>query len=154
LMTPPVSTLPAANAEGLDPVRTITLTFPEPLDVAALRRMLTIELRPLPGAAADHLAAPAGSGGGTAAGGAGEAHVLGGQDFQIKSQERAARADAASYVVTLARPIPLGTRAILHFRLSLAEESHESALDVAFRTAERFRVVGLGCAGAEVPVAS
>jgi uncharacterized protein YfaS (alpha-2-macroglobulin family) len=148
LMSPPTSTLPAARAEGLDPVRTITLVFPEPLDVAALRRMLTIELRALPGAA-DTVAAPAG---GAAA--ADQVRVLTGQDFQIKSQERGSRSDPATYIVSLARPIPLGTRAVLHFRLSLAEESHESALDLAFQTAERFRVVALGCPGAQAPIAS
>ncbi|HLX09482.1 MAG TPA: MG2 domain-containing protein [Thermoanaerobaculia bacterium] len=153
LMSPPTSMLPAAGAEGLEPVRTITLVFPEPLDVQALRRMLTIELRPLPGAAAEGVAE--GSGGGQPAGAAPEtARLLSGQDFQIKAQERSSRSDPAAYVVTLARPVPLGTRAVLHFRLSLAEEAHESALDLAFQTAERFRVTALGCPGAQAPIAS
>jgi uncharacterized protein YfaS (alpha-2-macroglobulin family) len=139
LMSPPTSMLPAAGAEGLDPVRTITLVFPEPLDVQALRRMLTLELRPLPGAAAEPGAA---------------SRTLTAQDFQIKVQERGARSDPAAYVITLARPVPLGTRALLHFRLSLAEEAPESALDLGFQTAERFRVVALGCPGAQAPIAS
>jgi uncharacterized protein YfaS (alpha-2-macroglobulin family) len=175
LMSPPTSMLPAAGAEGLEPVRTITLVFPEPLDVQALRRMLTIELRPLPGTGAD--SAPAGTigagegmGAGAAAagrkgatGGPGRppagaasetARLLTAQDFQIKAQERGARSDPAAYVVTLARPVPLGTRAVLHFRLSLAEEAPEAALDLAFQTAERFRVTALGCPGAQAPIAS
>lgn len=174
LMSPPTSMLPAAGAEGLEPVRTVTLVFPEPLDVQALRRMLTIELRPLPGTGAD--SAPAGTIGagegtsaGTAAGRSGKtgtagrppagaapetARLLTAQDFQIKAQERGARSDPAAYVVTLARPVPLGTRAVLHFRLSLAEEAPESALDLAFQTAERFRVTALGCPGAQAPIAS
>jgi len=134
-------------------VRTITLVFPEPLDVQALRRMLAIELRPLPGAAAD--GQPAGSGDGQPAAGMPEtARLLTGQDFQIKAQERSSRSDPAAYVVTLERPVPLGTRAVLHFRLSLAEEAHEGALDLAFQTAERFRVTALGCPGAQAPIAS
>ncbi|MBV8199012.1 MAG: alpha-2-macroglobulin, partial [Acidobacteria bacterium] len=141
LMSPPASMLPAAGAEGLEPVRTITLVFPEPLDVQALRRMLTIELRPLPGTGNDS-AAPGG------------ARLLTAQDFQIKAQERSARSEPAAYVVTLARPVPLGTRALLHFRLSLAEEAPESALDLGFQTAERFRVTALGCPGAQAPIAS
>jgi alpha-2-macroglobulin len=157
LMSPPTSMLPAAGAEGLEPVRTITLVFPEPLDVQALRRMLTIELRPLPGTGAD--TAPAGTIGASAArppaGAAPEtARLLTAQDFQIKAQERGARSDPAAYVVTLARPVPLGTRAVLHFRLSLAEEAPESALDLAFQTAERFRVTALGCPGSQAPIAS
>jgi uncharacterized protein YfaS (alpha-2-macroglobulin family) len=146
LMAPPSSTLPAAGAEGLDPVRTITLTFPEPLDPQVLRRMLTIELRPLPGASDDSASPP---------GAAPEpSRILTAQDFQIKAEERGARSDPATYVVTLARPVRLGTRAVLHFRLSLSEEGPESALDLAFQTAERFRVVALGCPGAQAPVAS
>ncbi|HEY6320362.1 MAG TPA: MG2 domain-containing protein, partial [Thermoanaerobaculia bacterium] len=82
------------------------------------------------------------------------ARLLTAQDFQIKAQERGARSDPAAYVVTLARPVPLGTRAVLHFRLSLAEEAPESALDLAFQTAERFRVTALGCPGAQAPIAS
>jgi uncharacterized protein YfaS (alpha-2-macroglobulin family) len=181
LMSPPTSMLPAAGAEGLEPVRTITLVFPEPLDVQALRRMLTIELRPLPGTGADSapagtIGASDGTGGGAGTlgtrpgagrkggtGGAGRppagaapetARLLTAQDFQIKAQERGARSDPAAYVVTLARPVPLGTRAVLHFRLSLAEEAPESALDLAFQTAERFRVTALGCPGAQAPIAS
>jgi uncharacterized protein YfaS (alpha-2-macroglobulin family) len=141
LMSPPTSMLPAAGAEGLEPMRTITLVFPEPLDVQALRRMLTIELRPLPGTGAD--AAPAGT-----------ARLLTARDFQIKAQERGERSAPAAYVVTLARPVPLATRALLHFRLSLAEETAESALDLSFQTAERFRITALGCPGASAPIAS
>src|SRR5260370_23285141 len=75
-MSPPTSMLPAAGAEGLEPVRTITLVFPEPLDVQALRRMLTIELRSLPGTGADSapartIGAGRGTGGGGTSGGAG-----------------------------------------------------------------------------------
>ena len=49
LMSAPISSLPANGAEGLEPVDGVTLTFPEPLDEAALARMVRIELRPLPG---------------------------------------------------------------------------------------------------------
>jgi alpha-2-macroglobulin len=141
LMSPPISMLPAAGSEGLDPVRTVTLVFPEPLDVQALRRMLSIELRPLPGAEGAMAPLQAGDTSRTS-------------DFQVKAQERASRSDPAAYVITLSRPVPPGTRAVLHFRLSLAEEAAESALDVGFQTAERFRVTALGCPGAQAPIAS
>ncbi len=52
-MAPPVVDDPARPAqEGLGPVDAITLTFAEPLDVAALAKMLRLELRPLPGVGA------------------------------------------------------------------------------------------------------
>jgi hypothetical protein len=175
LMSPPVSMLPAAGSEGLDPVRTVTLVFPEPLDVQALRRMLTIELRPLPGAegevgsVAASRASPAkapvaasrtssakapSQGGDTSYGSQQAGDSSRSSDFQVKAQERASRSEPAAYVITLSRPVPLGTRAVLHFRLSLADEAPESALDLGFQTAERFRVTALGCPGAQAPIAS
>ncbi|HVT57480.1 MAG TPA: MG2 domain-containing protein [Thermoanaerobaculia bacterium] len=143
LMAPPQRTLPAADAEGLEPVQAITLVFPEPIAPAALKRMLSLELRPLPGMAG----APRGGGGEPA-------RWLSAEDFQIKAQDRSARSDPASYVVTLAQPVPLGTRAVLHFRLALSEGRPESSLDLSFATAEHFRVVSLGCPGSQAPIAS
>ncbi|HEY0780840.1 MAG TPA: MG2 domain-containing protein, partial [Thermoanaerobaculia bacterium] len=139
LMRPPVSSLPAEHADGLDPVQSITLTFREPLDPQALARMLSIELRPLPGV--DSSATQ-------------PSRVLTAQDFQVKTLDRSARFAPASYVLVLKQPIPLGTRAILHFRLSLQEETPESSLDLSFQTAEPFRVVSLGCTGQQAPISS
>ena len=51
LISPPAKTLPAEGEEVADPVKTITLSFPEPLDPQTLGRMLSIEVRPLPGVA-------------------------------------------------------------------------------------------------------
>ena len=143
LISPPAKTLPGENEEVADPVKSITLVFPEPLDPQTLGRMLSIEVRPLPGVAR-------GSG---AAGTAGDTpRLITARDFQIKALDRKARNDPAPYVLTLATPIPLGSKAVLHFRLSLGEASPESSLDLAFTTAEPFRVVSLGCSGARVPV--
>jgi alpha-2-macroglobulin len=146
LISPPAKTLPGENEEVADPVQAITLVFPEPLDPQTLGRMLSIEVRPLPGVAQ----------GATSAGTTGEAGAaprwITARDFQVKALDRKERNDPAPYVVTLATPIPLGAKAILHFRLSLGEAAAESALDLAFTTAEPFRVLSLGCAGARVPV--
>jgi uncharacterized protein YfaS (alpha-2-macroglobulin family) len=140
LISPPSKTLPAENEEVADPVKSITLVFPEPLDPATLGRMLSIEVRPLPGVA-------------RGAGGAGsEPRWITARDFQIKALDRKERNDPAPYVVTLATPIPLGSKAVLHFRLSLGEASPASSLDLAFSTAEPFRVISLGCSGSRVPV--
>jgi alpha-2-macroglobulin len=138
LMSPPLATSPREGAEGLDPVAAITLTFPEPLDPQALRRMLTIELRPLPGAAAA----------------GGPPRWLTAQDFTVKALDRGSRSAPAGYVLALAQPVPLGTRAVLHFQLSLSEPGPESSLDLTFATAEPFRVVSLGCPGGLVPIAA
>ena len=140
LMSPPAKTWPSEGEEVADPVRTITLELPEPLDPQTLARMLTIEIRPLPGL-------------GRGAG-AGEAplRTLTARDFTVKALDRKSRRDPAAYVVTLASPVPLGSHATLRFRLSLAEAGTEASLDLSFRTAEPFRVTAVGCQGPRLPV--
>jgi uncharacterized protein YfaS (alpha-2-macroglobulin family) len=134
LMEPPIRTIPEDGAEGLDPVQAISLTFAEPLDAAALLRMLTIEVRPLPGVA------PEGS------------RWLKGDDLTLKAVERKRSGDNATYVLDLATPIPLGVRAIVHLRLSVEDDPTLSFAEVSFSTAEPFRVVSLGCGGSLAPV--
>lgn len=134
LMATPIETFPANGSEGLEAVREITLTFAEPIDSGALARMISIELRPLPGI------------------GPGEARWLGSQDFQVKTKERLSRQDPASYVLILNEPIPLGMRALVHFRLSLDDSSSQSFYEIAFSTAEPFRATAVGCREMRYPV--
>ncbi len=89
--------------------------------------MVTLELRPLPGI------------------GVGEGQWLTRDDFEVKSMERKSRSDAATYVLSLKEPIPLGVRAIVHLRLSLDDDASESFTQVEFSTAQPFRVTGAGC---------
>jgi len=140
LMSPPSSTQPAEGEEVAAPVRTVTLEFPEPLDPQTLARMLTIEVRPLPGLARGAGAADT------------PVRTLTARDFTVKALERKTRRDPASYVVTLASPVQLGSQATLHFRLSLAEAAPEASLDLSFHTAEPFRVTTVGCEGPRLPV--
>jgi len=140
LMSPPLKTQPSEGEEVAAPVRTVTLELPEPLDPQTLARMLTIEVRPLPGLARGAGAADT------------PVRTLTARDFTIKALDRKSRRDPAAYVVTLASPVPLGSRATLHFRLSLAESGPEASLDLSFRTAEPFRVTAVGCQGPRLPV--
>jgi hypothetical protein len=135
LMAPPVSTIPRAGQEGLGALDAITLTFAEPLDVAALAKMLRLELRPLPGVDAA------------------KSRFLKDDDFAIKVQERASRADNASYVLQLRAPIPLGTRVTVHYRLSLDDTAARSFAETTFATAEPFRVTAFSCGGSRLPLA-
>src|SRR5439155_442749 len=79
----------ANDALGVERVEAITLAFAEPIDPADLARMVTIELRPLPGV------------------GSGQARWMTAADFQVKALERHARSDPATYVLELASPVPL-----------------------------------------------
>ncbi len=134
LMSPPSQTVPSAGQEGLDPVEAVTLTFGEPMDTAALARMVSIELRTLPGV-----------------GGAPERLVRRG-DFEIKAMERHGPSDSATYVLTLDDPIPLGTRATVRFQLAIEEDEEASFSSFSFATAEPFRVATIGCSRARYPV--
>jgi len=134
LMPAPIETIPGDGADGLEPVSEITLAFRDPLDASALERMVGVELRPLPGV------------------GSAEARVLTKDELEVKSLERASRSDAARYVLVLRQPVALGTRVVLRLRLSLEDKESESFREIAFRTAEPFRVAALGCREKQVPV--
>jgi uncharacterized protein YfaS (alpha-2-macroglobulin family) len=134
LMEPPVSSVPGDGATGLQSVEAITLTFREPLAVEALAQMLAIELRPLPGI------------------GAGRGRFLKRDAFEIKVMERRARDDQASYVLSLKEPLPLGHRVIVRMRLALEDDEARSFSEVAFSTAEAFRLVRAGCRGEQLPL--
>ncbi|HSD27385.1 MAG TPA: MG2 domain-containing protein, partial [Vicinamibacteria bacterium] len=112
----------------------VALTFATPLDPAALARMVSLELRPLPGV--DRASG----------------RVLSPDDFEIKVVERKSRADAARYVLLLRDPIPLGTRTLLRLRLALDDRQDEAFREIVFSTAEPFRVVRVGCRASTFPV--
>ncbi|MEO8198279.1 MAG: alpha-2-macroglobulin family protein, partial [Thermoanaerobaculia bacterium] len=149
LMAAPTASEPRTGAEGLPPLETIGLTFPEPIAPEALARALSIEHRPLPGLAGD------------------DARRLSRQDFEIKSVERAAPGDAASYVLRLRQAIPLGRKVFVRFALRLDEGAGTGAAGIAtaagsaaeramselvFSTAEPFRAVRFGCRRTQLPV--
>ncbi len=136
LMAAPTATVPAADAEGLPPVDAITLSFAEPLDPGALARMVTIELRPLPGV-------------GT---GMAESRWLDADDFRIKVMERRELGDAASYVLLLHEPVASGTRAVVYLRLSLDDSIEQAFKRIPFATAAPFRALHLGCGNNRYPL--
>ncbi len=134
LMSPPSHSVPSSGQEGLDPVETVTLTFSEPMDPGALGRMVSIELRQLPGV-----------------GGPPDRTIQRG-DFEIKAMERRGPSDSATYVLTLDEPIPLGARATVRFQLALDDGDDASFHSFDFATAEPFRVAELGCSRGRYPV--
>ena len=51
MMQAPMAMQPSSGAQGLPPFRTLTLTFPQPLAIEALKQMVRLEVRELPGLA-------------------------------------------------------------------------------------------------------
>ena len=134
LMEVPTQTIPADREEGLDPVERISLTFAEALDPKALRQMVRIGVRPLPGIDDS------------------QTRWLDQRDFELKVIERVQRRDPASYVLTLGRAIPSGQRVIVRLRLSLEDSTNDTFKDISFTTSESFRVTGMGCSEMHLPI--
>ncbi len=136
LMTPPRDVDPADGATDLPPTDTVRLTFDSALSTADLARMLSFELRALPGAAA----------------GEESARVIDHGDFVVKAIQRDGPRDQATYAVTLRHPVPPGTRVTVRLGLGRSAGA-ESVSRTTFTTAAPFRVESLGCPGGLRPVA-
>ena len=127
LLPEPVQTGPRDQPEGIANLDTISLTFEDPVDPAALAGLLTIELRPLPGI--------------DAAGG----QTLTREDFDIRALERADRADKQTYLVMLHQPLPDQRLVILRLRLSDEPGLDDPLFELRLRTATPFTLAGLDC---------
>ena len=127
LLPAPVQTAPQDQPEGIANLDTISLTFPEPVDPAALGRLLTIELRPLPGIDSTG------------------SQTLTRADFDIRPLERADRADRQTYLVMLHRPLPDQRVVILRLRLADSPGLDDPLFSLRLRTATPFTVSSLDC---------
>ena len=136
LLDPAVQTSPANGAADLEEMRSLSLTFSEPLDVKALAGMLDIYVSPLPGldaAQAQHLTP---------------------SDFDIKTVERTAPGDQATYIVEFHQPIPDGMHVAVDIGLSPVPGLQGTVEHLAFSTADAFRPTSMGCAGEQAPLAA
>ncbi|HRD49306.1 MAG TPA: alpha-2-macroglobulin family protein [Candidatus Contendobacter sp.] len=127
LLPAPVRSAPAHATENLPQFDRVTLTFPTPVDPAALARLLTLEVRPLPAVGSEGL------------------RVLNARDFEIKVGERADRSAEANYVVVLRDPVPGNHQIDLKLRLSDEPSLNDELKTLSFRTAEPFRLKNLQC---------
>ena len=128
LLPVPTQTGPADDPAGIADLDRIALTFPTPVDTAALARLTTIEIRPQPGITADTTT------------------TLTAQDFDIRAVERARRADPQTYMVVLHRPIPDGQVAILRLRLSDVPGLDAPIFETRLTTAVPFAFTDMECA--------
>ncbi|MBR0655761.1 alpha-2-macroglobulin [Plastoroseomonas arctica] len=124
LLSAPLRTSPEAGGDGLPNFDSIALTFPDPVDPAALSRLLSIELRDARGTTT---------------------RTLTEQDFVIRPIERQARAAPASYLVVLHRPIPDGHVVLLRLRLSDEPGLDDPAFELRLRSASPFTLTDTTC---------
>ncbi|MGV1760213.1 alpha-2-macroglobulin [Rhizobium sp. A22-96] len=127
LLPVPVSTVPASGDDPVNELDQITLTFAEPVDIAALARLLSIELRPAPGI---------GDEGGL---------MLGAKDFDIQPLERNSRSDQQSYVVKLHTSVPDGRVVLVRLKLADTQDFSDQIFELRARTAVPFTMTNSDC---------
>ena len=126
LLPLPLQTAPGPSDNGVANLDTFALTFAEPVEEAALRRLLTIELSPQPGLP-------------------GGAQTLSDQDFDLRASERSSRADKQTYLVVLRRPLPDGKIATLRLRLSDEPGLDDPSFALTLRSAVPFGLTDSYC---------
>ncbi|WP_363349387.1 MG2 domain-containing protein [Methylocystis echinoides] len=127
LLPTPSSTNPAADAEPTPELTQIALTFAQPIDAAALSRLVSVELRPAPGVS------PQGG------------QMLSPSAYDIRPLERGARGDEQTYVLRLRDSIADGRVAILRLKLSDEPGLDDETYELRIRTALPFAVTEASC---------
>ncbi|GLI94150.1 MG2 domain-containing protein [Methylocystis echinoides] len=127
LLPTPASTIPAADADPTPELTQIALTFAQPVDMAALARLIAVELRPVPGVS------PQGG------------QILGPSAYDIRALERSAPADPQTYVIRLRDSIADGRVAILRLKLSDEPGLDDETFELRVRTALPFAVTETNC---------
>ena len=122
LLPVPTATGPANSDTGTADLDTIALQFDQPVDLGALARLLTIELRP------------------QAAAGGHASQVLTATDFTLRPLERSGRGDKQTIVVTLRQPIPDGQVATLRLRLSDEPGLDDPIFDLPIKSGLPFKL--------------
>ena len=102
MMSAPSGMSPYEGSTDLRPFRTLTLTFPQPLPLPALKQMLTLEIRDLPGLADS------------------PTRVV--KDFSLSQLPRDNQRSPAVYAITLDEDVPEGKQLRVTVSLALGEE--------------------------------
>jgi uncharacterized protein YfaS (alpha-2-macroglobulin family) len=127
LLPVPTATGPANSDTGTADLDTIALQFDQPVDLGALARLLTVELRP------------------QAAAGGNPSQVLTAADFTLRPLERSGRGDKQTIVVTLLQPILDGQVATLRLRLSDEPGLDDPIFDLPIKSALPFKLRDAYC---------
>ncbi|MGC4000339.1 MAG: alpha-2-macroglobulin family protein [Anaeromyxobacter sp.] len=131
MMSAPSSLSPADGSDDLRPFRAFTLTFPQPLPLDGLRRMLSLELRDAPGP--------------------GDGPVVRLSRFTLAQLPRGDQREAASYAVTLPEDVPEGRQLSVKVALALGQEGTQLWTG-RLSTRPPFHLVKVRCGQAELPV--
>jgi hypothetical protein len=132
MMTAPQAMQPANGSTGLPPFRTLTLSFAQPLDVVALKKMLRLEVRDLPGL--------------------GDQPRQQIEDFSLALLPRADQKDPATYALSFEPEVGEGKMLVVTAALALGEADGTLWTGRA-STRTDFRLEEVQCAGQRLGVA-
>ncbi|HEY4219784.1 MAG TPA: hypothetical protein VGO62_00545, partial [Myxococcota bacterium] len=124
MMTAPSAMTPADGADNLRPFRTLSLTFPQALPLEALKQMLHVEIRDLPGL--------------------GDSARVIVEKPALSELPRATMKDPATYAITLDDEVGEGKQLIVSLSLALGDEGKALWIGRA-STRTGFQLVEVAC---------
>lgn len=136
LVQPPTQLVPAPGSGQLSPTANISLSFPQPIEVATLAQMIRLQVSPLPGLSDQ------------------SSYWLTQRDFHLKAMERKSIRDVATYVLTLKRPLPDGQAVTLELRIAPNASLTNAVMRYRYQTQTPFRLSQVGIGKAVFPIAS
>ncbi len=131
MMSPPSAMAPSSGSEGLRPFRVVTLTFPQALPPASLKKMVSLELRDLPGLA--------------------DSPRKKVQRFTLAPLPRASQRDPGTWAITLEEEVPEGTQLVVQVSLALGSEG-TTLWTGRLSTRTPFTLQAVRCGSAEFPL--
>jgi uncharacterized protein YfaS (alpha-2-macroglobulin family) len=132
MMSAPSRMSPAPDSENLRPFRSFTLSFPQPLPIAALKQMLKLELRDPPGLADSPRRAL--------------------KDFSIAPLPRASARDEAGYAIALDEEVPEGKQLRVEVALALGD-ADRTLWTGRLSTQAPFHLQAVSCGGHSLALA-
>lgn len=127
LLPTPSSTNPLNGAEPATELTQIALTFAQPVDIAALKRLITVELRPTPGVS------PQGG------------QILSAAAYDLRALERSERNAEQTYVLRFHDAIADGRVAIVRLKLSDEPGLDDETYELRVQTAAPFAATEATC---------
>lgn len=133
LLTPPVSVSPAPGSREMEPLNRLEFTFDRSLPLEDLRKLVRVEIRPLPGLRDAELV------------------TLTDGDFVLRELETR-QGSRTTYRLDLNRPIGYGSAIAVVFRLSSEPGLSDTVARFAYETRAPFALTAMGAGPNRLPV--
>jgi hypothetical protein len=132
MMSAPSAMAPSSGTTGLKPFRTLTLTFPQAYPVQSLKKMLTLEVRDLPGLA--------------------DSPRRKVENYSLAALPRASQRDPSTWAITFEEDVPEGKLLVVSVALALGSEG-TTLWEGRVSTRTAFTLNAVRCGNAEFQLA-